>query len=167
MSFESKSDSVFFHIKNKYTLYGFSIYDVILQELTLEYNDRFKRYVQRLERHELAERWKFPLVSDLCRKIEDEYGMSVKGIFINHYLDPDNYTPFHRDNYGGNGVFTISLGNSRMFYTKNDKTNEVVKHQLDDGDLFYFNSAFDAEHRHSIPKLVKFREPRISIVFFV
>jgi len=50
-------------------------------------------------------------------EIEDKYGMNVRGVFINYYKD-DDYAPYHRDTYGGNGVFTASFGGTRMFYTK-------------------------------------------------
>lgn len=170
---EPKDDddgSVWFHEKKKFTLHGHSMYDVLITQEKFQYVEYFKRSVMRIDLPEgLSELWMHPLISSMRDKIENEYGMRVMGIFGNLYeRDGNDYAPYHKDSYGdGKGVFTVSIGGTRMFYTKNDKTGEVTKHKLEDGDLFYFNSQYNSKHKHSIPKLKSFKDPRISIVFFV
>lgn len=171
-------DIVVIHDKHKFTLHGYSMYEVLAEELNdvnqplfqrveLRYKPVFKRHVMKLPREDLSETWRYPLITDLCHKIEEQYGVRVKGIFVNHYKDPTEYAPFHRDSFNGVGVFTISFGGARMFYTKHEKTEQQKQYLLEDGDLFYFNIAFDQRHKHAIPLLKQYQEPRISIVFFV
>jgi len=156
---------VWFHEKHKFTLHGFTMYDVLITQEYFQPVDRFKRSVNRIDLQDL-ELYKHPLIFSMTKKIEDEYGMRIKGVFINHYQG-DDYAPYHRDSYDGvEGVFTVSIGGSRMFYTKNDNTGTVTKHLLEDGDLYFFNSKFNAKNKHSVPKLKKFTDPRISVVFF-
>lgn len=165
---EKDDGSVWFHEKKKFTLHGFTMYDVLITQEKFQYVDYFKRSVLRIDLpEELCEKWMHPLIGSMRDRIEEDYGMKVKGIFGNHYKDGE-YAPYHKDSYGdGKGVFTVSIGGTRMFYTKNDKTGVVTKHKLEDGDLFYFNSQFNSVHKHSIPKLKSYQDPRISVVFFV
>jgi len=169
ISEEEDDGSMFFHEKGKFTLHGFTMYDVLITQEKFQYIEFFKRSAMRIDLPEgLSEKWMHPLIGSIRDKIEDEYGMKVKGIFGNHYENGNHYAPYHKDTYGeGKGVFTVSIGGTRMFYTKNDKTGLVAKHKLEDGDLFYFNSQFNDKHKHSIPKLKTYNDPRISIVFFV
>lgn len=157
--------STWFHEKAKFTLHGFTMYDVLITQEQFQRVEFFKRSVLRIDIP--YEKWMHPLIGSIHTRIENEYGMVVKGIFVNHY-DGDDYAPYHKDSYGdGKGVFTVSIGGTRMFYTKNDKTGLVTKHKLEDGDLFYFNSQFNSIHKHSIPKLKSYKDPRISVVLFV
>ncbi|MDD4930858.1 MAG: hypothetical protein PHG66_01730 [Candidatus Colwellbacteria bacterium] len=167
---EKDDGSMWFHEKGKFTLHGFTMYDVLITQEQFQYVEYFKRSVLRIDLPEgLSEKWRHPLIGSMRDRIENEYGMKVKGVFGNHYEKEGNdYAPYHKDSYGdGKGVFTVSIGGTRMFYTKDDKTGVVTKHKLDDGDLFYFNSQFNSKHKHSIPKLKSYKDPRISIVFFV
>lgn len=113
-----------------------------------------------------SEKWKHPLAITMKEKIEEEYGMRVRGVFINLYKDGEDYALYHRDSYSGNGVFTVSIGGSRKF-VKHEKSKEVTKYILEDGDLFFFNSEFNKHHKHSIPKVKNLKTSRISVVFFV
>ena len=157
-----------FHEKHVFTLHGFTMFDILLKQEKFQHVDFFKRSVCRIDSEDLksSEKWKHPLIIDMKDKIEDKYGMLVRGVFVNLY-EGDDYAPYHHDTYGGKGVFTVSVGGTRMFYTKNETTDVVTKHLLEDGDLFYFNSDYNKIHKHSIPKLKKYKDPRISIVFFV
>lgn len=156
-----------FHIKGKFKLHGFSMYDILITQETFQRLDRYKRSVNRIDAPELVELYKHPLIIDMKRTLEKEYGMNVKGVYLNFYKDGDDYAPYHKDSYGGTGIFTASFGASRYCYTKNDKTKKVTKYLLEDGDLFFFNSEFDKHNKHSIPKTKKVKDPRISVVFFV
>jgi alkylated DNA repair dioxygenase AlkB len=158
-------ESVSFHIKNKFNIHGFSLFDILIEQEQFEYQHYFKRSVLRIDRDDF-ELYKHPIIIDLKNKIENEYGFRIKGIFVNLYKDGSNYTPYHKDTYGGTGIFTVSVGGSRQFSVKNDNSKEVTKYILEDGDLFYFNSKFNEENKHSITLTKKNVEPRISIVFF-
>lgn len=162
------NEGVMFHEKHIFTLHGYTMFDILLKQENFQYVDFFKRSVCRIviEDLKLSEKWKHPLIIDMKEKIEEKYGMLVRGVFLNLY-EGDNYAPYHRDTYNGNGVFTVSVGGARMLYNKNESTGVVTKHLLEDGDLFYFNNDFNNVHKHSIPKLKSYTDHRISVVFFV
>lgn len=165
--FEDEDEQVVFHDKKKFTLHGFSMYDILISQEKFQYVNYFKRSVNRIDLHDLDSKWKHPLIIDMKEKIESDYGVKVLGVFINLYKDGQDYAPYHRDTYGCTGVFTVSIGGSRKFYTKHENTGKVEKYILEDGDLFFFNSEFNKHHKHSIPKVKSMNDPRISVVFFV
>lgn len=173
MKFEESKEndeSVCFHEKGKFTFRDFNAYDVILKQEKFKPSKYFKRSVLKIDLpEELSEKWMHPFIRTMKNKIENDYGMEVTGIFGNLYEnDGNDYAPYHKDTYTDvKGVFTVSFGGTRMFYIKNDETKIVTKHKLEDGDLFYFNSQFNSKHKHSIPKFKSYKNPRISIVFFV
>lgn len=167
MNIEENKNDVVLHVKHKFTLHGFTMYDLLILEEKFEYINYFKRSVCRIDLVELKEKWRHPLIIGMKDTIENEYGMLVKGVFINLYKNGDDYAPYHQDKYECNGVFTVSIGGDRDFLTKNNNTKLVTKYKLEDGDLFYFNEEFNKNNKHSIPKRKKMNKPRISVVFFV
>jgi len=52
----------------------------------------------------------------------------------------------------GSSVFTVSLGASRIFRLKNDKTGEVQDIDVQSGSLFILGPKTNAEWKHSIVK---------------
>jgi len=155
-------------IKNKFNLlHGYSMYEVLLTQEQFVYNDFFKRSVLRLDSEELIEKWKHPLVVDIKEKLQKEYNCSISSAFLNKYITEEDYCKYHQDTYQDvNIIFIISLGGARKFYTKHNETGEVIKYDFEDGDLMIFNDEFNKNHKHSVPKLKKYKDPRISIVMF-
>lgn len=165
MSTESKEEAVHFHIKQFYTIQGaVSLYDLVRSEVQFHYHHFCKRNVARIDEDQFHA---YPVLSQLKQHIESTYGVQSTGAFVNWYQNGDHYAPYHRDSYGGTGVFTVSLGGARMMCTKADDSGKVDKYLLEDGDLFFFNTEFNRSHKHSIPKLKSYQSPRISIVLFV
>lgn len=151
---------------------GESYYDYVKKELEFKYVSFFKREVCKLSREELLsvnkeKEAKYPVTKQIVEMIENEHKVKTLGVFINHYRDGTDYAPYHKDSYGGDGVFTVSLGGSREFLTKDDSTKEVTYFTLDDGDVFYFNNTFNLFNKHSIPIRKKMNKSRISITIFV
>lgn len=109
----------------------------------------------------------FPVLEELKGLIEMMYGRTVNGIFCNKYDNGKAWTPEHKDSYGGY-VFTLSFGQKRRFYLKNDTTGNKKEYMLDSGDLIYFSPEIDACHKHCIPKTEAkdMQGTRISVVFF-
>ena len=144
------------------------MFDILLLEQEFQYLNYFKRSVCKIDLEDLNEKWKHPLVIDMKEKIQDQYGVRVKGVFVNLYNSGDDYAPYHKDSYENiNGVFMVSIGGSREFLTKNDETNKITKYLLEDGDLLFFNNHFNNIHKHSIPKRKKMNDKRISVVYYV
>ena len=162
------NDEVSFHVKHKFTLHGFTMFDLLIDEEKFEYNDHFKRYVRGIHIDDLksSERWKHPLVIDMKEKIEETYEMRVQGVFMSLYRNGDDYSPFHREEYNGKGVFIVSIGGSRVFCVKNEN-NKMDKYMLEDGDVFFFNDEFNRKYTNSIPKIKNFNKQNIIIMLFV
>ena len=96
-----------------------------------------------------------------------QQGFQPTGIWCNYYRDGKDYTPYHRDDYGGRGVLTYSFGTKRKFYMKRNTNKEVLKMSLGHGDVFYFDRETDSLYKHSIPKESGVEGGRVSIVLFV
>jgi hypothetical protein len=169
---EQKDSGVMFYEKHKFTLHGFTMFEILQKQEEFKYIEYFKRSVCRIDISDLKEKYKHPLIIDIKEKIEELYGMRVLGVFLNLYEggyvhEGDDYAQYYKDKCCKNGIFTVSVGGLRMLYIRNENTNIVTKHLLEDGDLFFFNNDFNNINKYSIPKLKKYRGPRISIVFFV
>lgn len=162
------NDEVSFHIKHKFTLHGFSMYELLVDEETFQYNDHFKKGVKGIHVEDLksSERWKHPLVIDMKEKIEETYGMRVQGAFLTLYKDGNDHSSFHQEEYKGNGIFVVSIGGSRMFCVK-DSTSRMKTYKLEDGDVFYFNNEFNNKNETAIPKIRNFDKPTIIVMLFV
>ena len=141
-----------------------NLYTDVINELNLEYINFFKRYVQRIDIDDINA---YPIISKIINNIQTNYSVVIQGVFVNLYYNGTNYAPYHKDSYGGSGVFTLSIGGSREFLTKHDKTKLVTKYTLEDGDLLFFNNEFNDYHKHSIPIRKRMNSSRISIVCFV
>lgn len=157
------SEEATFNIKHKFTLNGYTMYDVLITQEKFQYNDYFKRKVCFIDGKDLNEKWKHPLIIDMKEKIE-QYGMKIKCVFINLY---ENGNDYHDNLYGDENVFNIFIGGSRILLAKNKETNETKKYLLNDGDLYFFNSEFNKRHIHSIPKVKNLETSMISVIFFI
>lgn len=107
-----------------------------------------------------------PNTSKVVRTIEDTLGRNVGGLWMNLYTDGNDYCPYHKDSYGVD-VATFSAGDSRVFKTKSDKTNETTSITLSDGDVLFFDQSFNSGNKHSIPKTKRVTGKRVSVVAFL
>lgn len=107
-----------------------------------------------------------PVLEELKFLVEAMLGTRVKAIWCNHYRDGKDETGYHHDNYDSY-VFSLSLGASRDFLFKHVDTKVVTKYCLKDGDGFWFSPSHDRKHKHNVPKRLRCKDPRISIVFFI
>lgn len=153
----SQSNSVFFHNKHEFTLCGFSMYDIFIEQ------EKFT-HVNILHIKNPIEKWQHPLISNMKEKIEELYGMSVKNVIVKLYNNGEESDQYHCET--DSSIFIISLGCSRILLVKNDD-NVVSKYVLEDGDLFFFNSDFNKTHEYSIPKVKNLKMPHINVLFFV
>lgn len=106
---------------------------------------------------------------DLKNKIEQEFNVKLSYCQLNYYENGHHYISWHADREmrPGDCVYSISLGEARVFRMRCKKTKkQVQKFILESGSLLIFNtSAGKDEFEHSIDKDVKIKNGRINISF--
>lgn len=106
------------------------------------------------------------LIVGLVQPLEHRFGVRVQGVFLNYYRNGEDYCPYHRDTYGCD-VWTLSLGGTRDFLVKPDRTGtKSTKWTLESGDLYLMKRQLHQTYRHSIPARKGMNQGRISVVFF-
>ena len=62
---EQKDTGVMFHEKHKFTLHGFTMFEILLKQENFQYVDYFKRSVCHIDISYLKEKYKHPLIIDM------------------------------------------------------------------------------------------------------
>lgn len=91
------------------------------------------------------------------------------GLWINHYRNGLDVTPYHQDNYGA-AVMMISVGGTRDLLTRRTQRapgEKATKWACNDGDITVFTPEWDRDHEHSVPERKTAVTGRISIVVFL
>lgn len=91
------------------------------------------------------------------------------GLWINHYRNGLDVTPYHQDNYGSS-VMMISIGGTRDLLTRKvtrEKGERATKWVCNDGDITVFTPEWDQKNEHSVPERKTVATGRISIVVFL
>lgn len=158
-------EDITFHIKGKFKLHGFTMYDVIFEQekFVIDISDRSVCYVT----FEYDNKWRHPLLIDIKEKLQDMYGISIKNAILNLYNDGDDHDIYHSCSRENNGIFIVSIGGTRIFLTRNKSSGIVTKYLLEDGDLFFFNNEFNIHNEYSLPRVKNLKTPTITIVFFI
>lgn len=104
-----------------------------------------------------------------CKIIKDrvirETGVIFDSGLLNRYDTGDDYIGYHPDHEAvgkHRAVASLSLGGSRDFYYKHNKTGQVVKTTLHNGDGLLMWGNTNIDWKHSIPKRAK-ADGRISL----
>lgn len=97
----------------------------------------------------------------------------INYVLVNLYRDGHDYIGAHSDNErdldvinGENIILSLSFGATRDFIFHN-KSNTSVKYELPlhHGDLLIMRGETQKKWRHSLPKRLKVKEPRINLTF--
>ncbi|CAI5746057.1 unnamed protein product [Peronospora destructor] len=117
-------------------------------------------------------------VKHMQRIVEDPTTLRTRltGGLVNWYENGDHYIGPHaddeRDMIACSPIVALSLGATRRFvFTKKTsrdapKDGEVVARmelQIRDGDLMIMGGTTQKTHKHTVPKMARCREPRISV----
>jgi alkylated DNA repair dioxygenase AlkB len=138
----------------------------------------------RYERHVLEPRlttwWRagsgFPLLTQLQRSLQSQYGVRFDGAGLNLYRDGRDSVAFHRDRdlrwLEDTVVAILTLGATRPFLLRS-RTNRYdhesaargATHDFAPaaGDLLVFGGRAQADWEHSVPKVFGVAEPRVSV----
>ena len=146
------------HTKNIFTLMGFSMYDILIEQEKFVYDNNMKKHIVNIDSSELREKWLHPLLSEMTNKIEQLYEVRVNRVRLNLYKNGDKYDDNNDDIFKTkySSVFIVTTGASRYF------SDEYL---LEDGDMLYFNGKNHDNIKKSSSEDVK--TPSISIIFLV
>jgi len=147
----TSSDSIL-QIKQKFTLLGHSMLPIIEEEISQLAS---VNSICRIDRSELAEKWKYPLINSINGVIETEYCVKVSQIVVKEYQDGDAFSDYIEKS----NVFMVLTGNSRKFIT----TSKIV---IDDGDMIFLDKEFLRKNKY-FAHIKKDSGPTILLMFMV
>ncbi len=111
-------------------------------------------------------------LSYISREIEKSMNLEkgyFNGCLLNYYEDGLSYISYHKDDekqmVDDAMIVSLSLGATRKFYLKNDKTKKVEKLIHHQGEILVMEHLTQKEWTHSVPKESKVKEGRISLTF--
>lgn len=104
------------------------------------------------------------LVEDLELLLDFKFDYAL----FNLYRDGKDYISYHSDREAiGSGkdiIASISLGASRRFILRNNKDKNIKKeYLLEHGDLIIMKGDTQKYWQHTIPKMLRVKEPRLNI----
>lgn len=110
-----------------------------------------------------------PEVLFLKEYIHTFFGVNFNSCLVNLYRHGDDYMSYHSDSEEELGenpeIFSISFGANRDFLLKHNESKEVVKLNLNHGDLVIMRGKTQHFWKHSIPKRKRVEDARVNLTF--
>ncbi|WP_297354751.1 alpha-ketoglutarate-dependent dioxygenase AlkB [Paraburkholderia sp.] len=110
-----------------------------------------------------------PVVAELKASVETTSGCRFNSVLINRYrsgMDSMGWHADHEPELGAQPVIaSVSLGVSRTFDLRHNKTAVVQSFQLKGGSLLVMRGNTQAEWRHRVPKEPRVTGERINLTF--
>eukprot|EP01126_Amoeba_proteus_P038884 TRINITY_DN4074_c0_g2_i4.p2 TRINITY_DN4074_c0_g2~~TRINITY_DN4074_c0_g2_i4.p2 ORF type:complete len:138 (+),score=24.98 TRINITY_DN4074_c0_g2_i4:403-816(+) len=105
--------------------------------------------------------------------IEKMFDFSFDYVLMNFYRDGRDYIAFHSDGealpVGKEIIAGLSLGASRRFLLKKNTSDkngpDRYEFMLNSGSLLVMAGTTQKYWKHSVPKMLKVKEPRLSLTF--
>ena len=115
----------------------------------------------------VAKKWT-PTVKTVKEVLEKVYGAEINYVLLNFYPSGESQLGYHSDKEKDlapyKSIYSVSFGASRKFYLKHlDGT--LFKTVLHHGDLLVMEGETQDHFKHSVPKEMKVKEPRINMTF--
>ena len=96
---------------------------------------------------------------------------SFNFVVCNYYENGDTYIGYHSDGtetfVENSAILSLSVGESRDFLIRVNKTGQTYKIQLNDGDIFIMKYGFQDLYKHSVPVRKRVDKGRINLTFRV
>ncbi len=106
---------------------------------------------------------------ELKQGVERFLGFTFNSVLCNHYRDGTDSMGWHADKEKELGrdpvIASLSLGATRRFLLRHNKTRESLALDLASGSLLLMQGALQHHWRHCVPKDPQCREPRINLTF--
>lgn len=104
---------------------------------------------------------------DLANEIDEDKTNLFNMALVNWYENGNEYIGYHSDDekqlIKDSPIYCFSFGQERDFLLKDKITKKVTKIILENQSLVIMGGACQRTHKHSIPKRLKIKNPRISI----
>lgn len=98
-----------------------------------------------------------------------DWNIELNSALVNYYRDGQDHMSWHQDNepeLGENPIIaSLSFGAAREFFFRHEATGEKIKLELCHGDLLLMGKDSQRYWKHSLPKRLKVKEPRMNITF--
>ena len=107
-----------------------------------------------------------PSMKFILAKVNHDYNQKYNAIVVNNYRSGSDYIGWHKDReMKTNIVCTLSLGASRIFQLRNDKTRVVDSFHVESGDIFVLLPECQKQTKHRVKKEPSRNDQRISLTF--
>ena len=121
-----------------------------------------------------------PLIEEIRKKVEGKVGTTFDYVLVHIYEDGNDYIGYHNDSEAlESTVASVSFGATRKFRLRKirDAEGKLIKkgweaeYLLSTGDLFVMYGPSENHlgcqqiYKHSIPKLLRVKEPRVNLTF--
>lgn len=111
-----------------------------------------------------------PELLEIKRKVEEYAGETFNFVLINRYKDGSHYIGYHSDDEKELGdtptIASITFGAARDFLLKKiDGSEPLETFKLHHGDLLLMKHPTNDKWKHSVPKRLKVKKPRINLTF--
>ena len=106
---------------------------------------------------------------ELKSMVEHKTGETYNSCLLNLYHSGEEGMAWHSDDEKelkkGGSIASLSIGATRKFVLKHNKTKEKIEFNLHRGDLLEMKGDTQSYWRHAIPKTKKVQTPRINLTF--
>lgn len=106
-------------------------------------------------------------IKRLLKYVREESKEDYKEVLINWYMDGKEYIGPHKDNekeiVKNSTIYSISLGATRDFIISNEEYKKKI--ELENNDVLMMCGEMQKRYKHSLPKRLRVKEPRINITF--
>ena len=106
---------------------------------------------------------------ELKQQIESVSQHSFNSVLANLYRDGNDSMGWHADKEKELGknpyIASLSLGESRLFRLRHNKTKAIFNLELSNGSLLLLGGSLQHHWQHCVPKTREFKRPRINLTF--
>ena len=109
------------------------------------------------------------LLTELKTMTEEKTGHRFNSCLMNLYHDGSEGMGWHRDNESSivkdSPIACVSFGAQRRFHFKHVETKERITVELGHGSLLLMAGETQTHWMHTLPKMARVKEPRVSLTF--
>lgn len=110
-----------------------------------------------------------PMLKDLRTRLEQFTHRPFNSVLANLYRDGNDSMGWHADKEQELGdepyIASLSLGEERLFRLRHNKSKKSINLTLGSGSLFVMGGALQHHWRHTLPKTMQLKGPRINLTF--